>query len=112
LSRLPVTRKGEKFIDVGCEPGASTIGAARRGYEALGLSWDKRNHRIAGRRAARCNGALARFEIQDIRCLHERRELVDAFDVAICFETIEHVLDPDKLTDAMVDDLSLVDVVC
>jgi 2-polyprenyl-3-methyl-5-hydroxy-6-metoxy-1,4-benzoquinol methylase len=40
--RLPFTRNGEKLIDVGCGSGAFTIGAALRGYQAIGLSWDVR----------------------------------------------------------------------
>ena len=40
------------LLDVGCGSGAFTIGAARMGYDALGLSWDERNQRVAQERAA------------------------------------------------------------
>src|SRR5215831_19166903 len=57
--RLPQTANGEKLIDVGCGTGAFTIGAARRGYVALGLSWDERNQAEATRRAAICRADQA-----------------------------------------------------
>ena len=38
---LPVTRNGERLLDVGCGTGAFTMGAARRGYKATGLSWTR-----------------------------------------------------------------------
>src|SRR5262245_58070163 len=52
--RLPKTRNGDTLIDVGCGTGAFSIGAALRGYECLGLSWDERNQRVAGERARLC----------------------------------------------------------
>jgi SAM-dependent methyltransferase len=95
--RLPVTRDGKKFIDIGCGTGAFTIGAARRGYTALGLSWDERNQTIATQRAKMCKAPMAKFEIFDVRLLHERRDLIGDFDIAICFENIEHIFDDRKL---------------
>ena len=95
--RLPVTRNGEKLIDAGCGSGAFTIGAALRGYDATGLSWDLRNQQIATERAEICNAKNARFPIQDIRLLHERTEFSGKFDVAISFENIEHIIDDRKL---------------
>jgi len=94
--RLPVTRNGEKLIDAGCGSGAFTIGAARRGYDAIGklvlLALQ-----IAMERAEICNAKSTSFPIQDIRFLHERTEFAGKFDVAISFENIEHVIDDRKL---------------
>lgn len=95
--RLPRTANGESLIDVGCGSGAFTIGAARRGYTAYGLSWDQRNQRVAQQRAQLCNASSATFDVLDIRHLDTRRDLVDKFDIAICLETIEHVMDDRKL---------------
>jgi SAM-dependent methyltransferase len=95
--RLPATANGERLIDVGCGSGAFTIGAALRGYRAHGLSWDERNQDVARHRAALCNAPLATFEVFDIRNLDSRRDLHQEFDVAICLETIEHVIDDRKL---------------
>lgn len=94
--RLPRV-SGQALIDVGCGTGAFTIGAARRGYHSLGLSWDARNQTVAQERAAYCGTKNARFEILDVRKLGERPDLIGKFDVAILCEVIEHVLDDQKL---------------
>jgi len=95
--RLPETRNGEKLIDIGCGSGAFTIGAALRGYDSLGLSWDERNQAVARERASICGAASATFEVFDVRNLHDRRDLFGQFDVAICAENIEHILDDRRL---------------
>lgn len=95
--RLPQTTNGEKLIDVGCGTGAFTIGAARRGYVALGLSWDERNQAEAARRAAICRADQASFCVCDLRELDKHLEYRGVFDVAVCLETIEHVLDDARL---------------
>ncbi len=95
---LPKIESGSKrLLDVGCGTGAFTIGAARRGYAALGLSWDERNQSVAAERAALIGAPLAKFEIQDVRHLDQRPDLRGRFDVAICCENIEHILDDRKL---------------
>jgi SAM-dependent methyltransferase len=95
--RLPITANGEKLIDIGCGTGAFTIGAARRGYTALGLSWDERNQTEARKRAQICRTSNVSFDVCDVRYLHERTEYYNQFDVAICTENIEHILDDLKL---------------
>jgi 2-polyprenyl-3-methyl-5-hydroxy-6-metoxy-1,4-benzoquinol methylase len=95
--RLPQTSTSEKLIDIGCGTGAFTIGAALRGYEALGLSWDERNQSVASQRALICGAKSAKFEVLDIRKLDQRQDLISQFDVAICLEAIEHILDDCKL---------------
>ncbi len=96
-NRLPKTSTSEKLIDIGCGTGAFTIGAALRGYEALGLSWDDRNQSVASQRATICGVKSAKFEVLDIRRLDCREDLVSQFDVAICLEVIEHILNDQKL---------------
>ena len=86
-----------KLLDVGCGSGAFTIGASRLGYQALGLSWDKENQGLAESRAALCNASRAEFEIQDVRHLDGRPDLMNSFDVVLCCENIEHILDDRKL---------------
>ena len=96
--RLPAVPDGSKrLLDIGCGSGAFTIGAARRGFHSLGLSWDERNQRVAARRAALCGAGRAAFELWDVRRLDERTDLRDSFDVVLCFENIEHILNDRKL---------------
>ena len=96
-ARLPRTGNGEHLIDIGCGSGAFSIGAARRGYHALGLSWDAANQDKAAERAALCKAPTARFEVLDVRRLATRKDLVGQYDTAICFENIEHILDDRRL---------------
>ena len=100
-ARLPKTKNGERLLDVGCGTGAFSIGAALRGYRALGLSWDKRNQLVARERAAYSKTLSTEFEVLDIRELDRRVDLVGNFDVVICLETIEHVLEDLKLMQAI-----------
>ena len=98
LSRI--SRRG-RLLDVGCGTGAFTIGAARLGFDALGLSWDERNQSVAASRAALCRTERARFQVTDVRGLGEQTLLRESFDVVICLECIEHILDDSRLMAAM-----------
>ncbi|MGA2653305.1 MAG: class I SAM-dependent methyltransferase [Terracidiphilus sp.] len=96
--RLPAIPSGsKKLLDIGCGSGAFTIGTALRGYRSLGLSWDKRNQDVAAQRAALCGASSAEFEICDVRKLDERSDLQGSFDIAICLENIEHIMNDQKL---------------
>lgn len=95
--RLPLTANNERLLDVGCGTGAFTIGAALRGYSALGLSWDERNQRTAQERARIIGSPSVQFDVLDVRKLDERSDLRQSFDVVICLECIEHILDDKKL---------------
>ncbi|HEU5102645.1 MAG TPA: methyltransferase domain-containing protein [Roseiflexaceae bacterium] len=95
--RLPETASGERLLDVGCGSGAFSIGAALRGYKVCGLSWDSRNQQVAQERAQLCGARDTIFDVLDIRYLSTRQDLVDSFDIIICFETIEHIINDNKL---------------
>jgi 2-polyprenyl-3-methyl-5-hydroxy-6-metoxy-1,4-benzoquinol methylase len=99
--RLPVTCNEEQLLDVGCGTGAFSIGAAKRGYKTLGLSWDERNQGMAAERARLSGADDARFDVLDVRKLDTRRDLVGQFEYIICLETIEHILDDAKLLEDM-----------
>lgn len=95
LPTVPVASK--RVLDIGCGSGAFTIGAALRGYRSLGLSWDERNQSVAEQRALICKATLAEFEILDVRYLDQRSDLQKCFEVAVCCENIEHILNDQKL---------------
>lgn len=99
--RLRFTRNEERLLDVGCGSGAFTIGTAKRGYNSLGLSWDERNQAIAEKRARIGGAQKAKFEICDVRRLAEHRHLTGQFDVVLCTENIEHIIDDFALMEAM-----------
>jgi 2-polyprenyl-3-methyl-5-hydroxy-6-metoxy-1,4-benzoquinol methylase len=95
--RLPVPHDAQRLLEVGCGSGAFTIGAALLGYNAVGLSWDARNQRVADEKAAICAASTATFIVGDARKLDEQSELKAKYDVVICLECIEHILDDQKL---------------
>jgi len=96
-SLLPKTGAGERLLDVGCGTGAFTIGAALRGYQALGLTWNAEDTAKAAERAALCGAKFASFRVQDARRLDVAEDLRGAFDVVVCCEMIEHILDDRKV---------------
>ena len=94
--RLGTPINSEKLLEVGCGSGAFTIGASRLGYRATGLSWDIRNQDVAAERAAVCHAVHAHFSVQDVRRLGDEHPQA-RYDVVICLECIEHILDDQKL---------------
>jgi len=93
----PIPSGSKRVLDVGCGSGAFTIGAARRGYSSLGLSWDERNQKVARERAFICKAPLAEFQVQDVRHLDQRVDLKEDFEIVVCCENIEHILNDRKL---------------
>lgn len=94
---LPKTKNGEILLDVGCGSGAFTIESAKRGYQALGVSWDRENQTKAQIRSAildveeKCS-----FTLGDARRLDTFVD-PESCDYVINFENIEHILDDVKL---------------
>jgi SAM-dependent methyltransferase len=95
---MPRTRNGESVFDVGCGTGAFTLNLARRGYRAVGLSWDERNQAVAEERAALCGlSGRAQFPIGDARELDRHEQYKGQFEYVLSLENIEHLLDDRKL---------------
>lgn len=86
-----------KVLDAGCGSGAFTMAAARRGNDALGLSFDERNNAIAAERARTLGLTNVRFETADLRRLDSLAPALGTFDEVLCTEVIEHIMDDRKL---------------
>jgi 2-polyprenyl-3-methyl-5-hydroxy-6-metoxy-1,4-benzoquinol methylase len=86
-----------RTLDAGCGSGAYTLYAAKRGNDALGLSWDDAQNEKARRRAALLGLRNAAFRPVDLRELDRHARSLGTFDQIICFETIEHIRDDAKL---------------
>lgn len=84
------------LIDVGCGNGWLAINCSSLGYRTLGIGWEGPDLAKARKRATAL-GSEARFEVQDVRTLSARYDLKECFDIATCFETIEHVIDDEGL---------------
>lgn len=97
-SVMPSTHNGEAVFDVGCGSGAFSINLARRGYDAVGLSWDRRNQAAAEERAAICGlSGKTSFPIGDARELDKLEQYKGRFEYVISLENIEHIMDDRKL---------------
>ena len=90
-----MTANAETLLDVGCGTGAFTIGAARQVTALTGISWDERNQRRRGPEHG-CRESAA-FVTGDARRLDVIPDLEAGYDVVICLECVEHILDDRKL---------------
>jgi len=86
-----------RTLDAGCGSGAFTMYAAKRGNEAVGISFDERNNKAAADRAALLGIKNVRFVTGNLGDLDSIRQDLGLFDQVICFETIEHILEDQKL---------------
>jgi len=89
VKSLDLPNKKIKVLDAGCGSGALTIYAAKRGNNAVGISFDKRNNDVAKERASLLGISTASFITYDLRKLDELSSKLGKFDQIICFETIE-----------------------
>jgi SAM-dependent methyltransferase len=88
-----------RTLDAGCGTGAFTMYAAMQGNQAVGVAFDSEQLNRAERRAAMVGLGpdQIRFVVGDLRQLHEFGESLGQFDQVLLFETIEHILDDQKL---------------
>lgn len=79
-------------LDAGCGNGSMAINVASLGHDVLGLSFSETELARAVR-WAKLFSVSARFEVQDLRNLRARTDLIGRFDVVLCTEVIEHLMD-------------------
>ncbi|MCZ6721550.1 MAG: class I SAM-dependent methyltransferase [Proteobacteria bacterium] len=95
--RLPKTRNNDWLLDAGCGSGAFSNSAARRGYKVIGVNFDTAEVEKARQRAVSIGSDQAQFREVDLRRLDEHHDLKNTFDVVVCTETIEHIIDDLKV---------------
>lgn len=89
----------KRTLDAGCGTGAFTLYAARIGNEALGISFNERNMKVAEERSKLIGVKNAQFIQGDLRELDSLTSKIGTFDQILCFETIEHLVDDQRLVD-------------
>lgn len=86
-----------RTLDAGCGSGSFTMYAAKRGSEAVGISFDERNNKVAAERARILGIPRISFIDGDLRELDKMFSALGKFDQIICCETIEHIVNDKKL---------------
>ena len=86
-----------RTLDAGCGSGAFTMYASKIGNTAVGLSFDDRNTQIARTRARMLEIGRVDFIQWDLRQLDQKRGELGTYDQIICLETIEHIINDQKL---------------
>ena len=90
--RLPTSKS--LVLDAGSGNGSVATNVGRLGHSVVALNFSESELQRCQRRNPYPN---VTFELQDLRSLGERDDLRERFDVVICTEVIEHVLDDRKL---------------
>jgi len=81
------------MLDAGCGNGAFALWGAARGNDVLGLSDTAEDLQKARSRALLLSLQQVRFEEYDLRRLSHDGARIGEFNVVLCLEVIEHVLD-------------------
>lgn len=92
-----------RVLDAGSGNGWLCVNAAQLGHSCLGLSGDAREVLKATSRARylRAVRHTPEFQQQDLRELSSRRDLEARFDVVVCAETLEHIIDDGSVMRAL-----------
>jgi len=86
-----------RTLDAGCGSGAFSFYAAKIGNEVMGISYDDSNNNIAQQRSIMLGLDRIIFITVDLRDIDKFNNILGKFDQIICFETIEHILNDQKL---------------
>ncbi|WP_018290102.1 bifunctional 2-polyprenyl-6-hydroxyphenol methylase/3-demethylubiquinol 3-O-methyltransferase UbiG [Verrucomicrobium sp. 3C] len=98
---LPRTANRERLFDVGCGSGAFTISTSVRGYDSVGISWSQADLDAAATRVELSGAKNAKLVRLDARLLQEEEPWHGYFDLVLCLEAVEHLLDDASLFRAM-----------
>lgn len=88
------TVRDREVLDAGCGTGRGTAALAAAARRAVGVDIGEQAILDARERF----GAAAEFELGD---LHELPFAAGSFDVAVCFEALAHVRDPERVLDEL-----------
>jgi len=91
--RLP-DGSGQTFLDIGCNWGRWSIGAARKGYNVVGID-PSLGAIMAAKRVSACLGAAARYVVADARFLPFAPE---SFAVVFSYSVLQHFSKGDAAT--------------
>jgi SAM-dependent methyltransferase len=105
-ARLPASPQGKRVLDVGCGSGPFSLALAARGYSVLGLDSNPNVVEKATIRAHHCR-LPASFVFADGRRLDEHEELKEQFDIVVCCEVIEHIIDDARFLRALATPLKI-----
>jgi SAM-dependent methyltransferase len=90
-----------RTFDAGCGNGGFSIYAARAGNDVVAASFSSREQEDARRRADSLGVGGIDFRTLDLREIESQRDALGRFDQIICFETIEHVIDDERLVSSL-----------
>jgi SAM-dependent methyltransferase len=83
--------RGKRVLDVGCGHGGALIAFAEQGAEVVGIEIDAARYRV-GKQRLRDLGLQVEWHQGDV-CDREFTSRLGTFDVIICQDVLEHVLD-------------------
>lgn len=90
-----------RTLEAGCGSGAFSLYAARIGNQTVGLSFSKRNNTVALKRTEILNLSNVDFRQVDLRYLDQIQPSLGSFDQILCLETVEHLVDDQRLVNTL-----------
>ncbi|MCG7984728.1 MAG: class I SAM-dependent methyltransferase [Candidatus Thiodiazotropha lotti] len=92
----PINDENHRVIDLACGVGYGTQILAEEGYNTIGVDRDKETIGFARKYYGHKNAGYVEADISDGINLHNK------VDAAVCFETIEHIEDPEPLLSSLI----------
>ena len=92
---LKKTNNNEKILDIGCGNGGFSINLSLLGYKVVGVSNQEENIINAIESAKYFDVKNVSFINADVFRINEM--FSDEFDIIVCTEVVEHILDDNKL---------------